>query len=315
MNRAILIVALFVASSAAIVAQQSSSNSPYQGTSSPPPDDSIITDADQPQPQAKPRAGHPMNAPANSTAQPSQTVPGYSSNSVENTTPPDASGTPELVQRVQPALTPSQTSQVAYADPDSDIVHPAALGPGELREGTTIRVRLLSDLSSAISEQGEPFRSRVASDVLEAGNVVIPAGAEISGTVVEASSGHFGGHGTLMLRPDTVTLPNGQKFRLHAMVSGAPGTHAKVGVEGAISPDSRLKRDGIEYGAVMGGGAATGAMLGGPVGALAGTIVGAGVVTAHLLVSHPQAHLESGDALMLTLTERVHLDSATPTGN
>lgn len=316
MNRPILVVVLFAAASAMLAAQQSNSASPYQGTSNPPPDDSIITDADQPQPQpqAKPRAGHPIDVPADSTVQPSQIAPGYSSNSADIATP-SASGTPELVQRVHPALAPSQTSQAAYADPDGDIVHPAPLGPGELREGATIRVRLLNGLSSSLSEQGEPFRSRVASDVLEAGNVVIPAGAEISGTVVEASSGHLGGHGTLMLRPDTVTLPNGQKFRLHAMVSGAPGSHNKVGVEGAISPDSRLKRDGIEYGAVMGGGAATGAILGGPVGALAGTIVGAGVVTAHLLVNHPQAHLESGDVLMLTLTEQVHLDPASPAGN
>jgi hypothetical protein len=316
MNRQILVVALFAAASAALLAQQSNSATPYQGTSNPPPDDSIITDADQPQPQAKPRAGHPIGAPADSSphSQSPQAAPADSGSVPASSTTAASSG-PELVQRVHPALNLGQTTEVASADPDGDIVHPAALGPGELREGTTIRVRLLSAVSSSLSEQGEPFRSRVATDVLEAGNVVIPAGAEISGKVVDVSSGHLGGHGTLMLRPDTVTLPNGQSFRLHATVSGAPGTHTKVGAEGVISPDSRLKRDGIEYGAAMGGGAATGAILGGPVGALAGTIVGAGVVTTHLLVSHPQAHLEPGDVLMLTLTERVHLDPAAPTGN
>jgi hypothetical protein len=178
-----------------------------------------------------------------------------------------------------------------------------------------IRVRLMNDLSSAFTEQGQPFRSRVASDVLEGGNVIIPTGSEINGRVVEVSSGHLGGHGTLLLRPETVTLPNGETFRLHAVVSGAPGTHTRVGAEGTISPDSRLKRDGIEYGAAVGGGAATGALLGGPVGALAGSLVGAGLVTTHLLVSHPQAHLESGDVLMLTLTERTHLVPANSSGN
>jgi hypothetical protein len=51
-------------------------------------------------------------------------------------------------------------------------------------------------------------------------------------------------------------------------------------------------------------------VLGGPAGALAGTIIGAGVVTAHLLVSHPQATLEPGTVLLFTLTEPLNLVAA-----
>ena len=204
----------------------------------------------------------------------------------------------------------------SYAsDPDGDIVHPQPLPPGTLGEGTLIRVELMEGLSSSMSEPGQPFRSRVASDVLQGGQVLIPAGAEISGRVVDVSSGHMGGHGTLLLRPERVTMPDGTSFRLHAMVTETPTSRTHVGAEGVISPDSRLKRDGIEYGAVVGGGAATGAILGGPAGALAGTLIGAGVVTAHLLVSHPQAHLESGTELILTLTEPTRLVAAGSTGN
>jgi hypothetical protein len=301
MNRPVLIFAFFAAATVSLVAQQANQSAPLQGTSNPPPDDTIITDADQqPQPPPKPAAGVPLNAPANAAT---PATPASPANPATN-----AGG-------AQPLTSLNLATPATMDDPDGDIVHPAPLAPGEMRAGTMIRVRLMNDLSSAFSEQGQPFRSRVASDVLEGGTVIIPAGAEISGRVVEVSSGHFGGHGTLMLRPDTVTLPNGETFRLHAVVTGAPGTHTKVGAEGTISPDSRLKRDGIEYGAVMGGGAATGAMLGGPVGALAGTIVGAGVVTTHLLISHPQAHLDSGDVLMLTLTERVHMEPANNSGN
>jgi len=102
-------------------------------------------------------------------------------------------------------------------------------------------------------------------------------------------------------------LPDGQSFRLHAVVTGAPATRDRVNNEGMITADSRKLRAGIEYGGAMGAGAVTGAYLGGPVGALAGTLIGAGLVTTHLLVSHPQAHLDTGDVLMLTVTERVHL--------
>jgi hypothetical protein len=99
------------------------------------------------------------------------------------------------------------------------------------------------------------------------------------------------------------------------MVTDTPVSRTHVGAEGVISPDSRLKRDGIEYGAVVGGGAATGAMIGGPAGALAGTLIGAGVVTAHLLVSHPQARLDTGTVLILTLTEPTRLVPARTSGN
>jgi hypothetical protein len=36
---------------------------------------------------------------------------------------------------------------------------------------------------------------------------------------------------------------------------------------------------------------------------MTGSLIGAGVVTAHLLISHPQATLEIGTTLLFTLTE------------
>jgi hypothetical protein len=189
------------------------------------------------------------------------------------------------------------------------------LRPGELPEGATIRVELLDRLSTLESEKGEAFRSRVASDVLQGGHVLIPAGAEIDGRVVEVSSGHPGGRGSMRLRPETVILADGTRYRLFAQVTGTPGSRTKVGSEGAILPDSRLKRDSIEYGGAVGAGAASGAIIGGPAGALTGGLIGAGLVTAHLLVSHPQATLESGTTLLFTLTEPLQMAPAGASAN
>jgi hypothetical protein len=119
----------------------------------------------------------------------------------------------------------------------------------------------------------------------------------------------------MRLLPETVILPDGTRYRLHAETTGTPGSRTRVGSEGAITPDSRLKRDGIEYGGAVGAGAATGAVLGGPVGALTGSLVGAGVVTARLLVSHPQATLEAGTTLLFTLTEPLSLVPSGKNGN
>jgi hypothetical protein len=145
--------------------------------------------------------------------------------------------------------------------------------------------------------------------------VVIPAGSEIDGRVVDVSTGHVAGHGTMRLAPDTVILPNGTRYRLHALLTSTPGSDTRVRGEGEVQPGSRLKRDGIEYGGAVGAGAVTGAIVAGPVGALTGSLIGAGAITVHLLVSHPQATLDSGTTLMFMLTDSLYLAPDTVSGN
>jgi hypothetical protein len=313
MNRHIVLCALFVATAAALGAQEASQSNPYQGTSNPPPDDTIVTSAT---PAPKPPAGHPAAiqpaapAPARSQAEPPPTSVDPALNF------PDP-GTDDGIVQVAPdaPAQPALSQRAGNYDPDGDIVHPAPPPPGELSEGTTIRVRLLERLSTAYNKSGDAFRTRVASDVLQGGQVLIPAGAEIDGKLVSVSTGHAGGHGSMLLRPETVILPEGSRFRLYAQVAGTPGSRTRVSNEGAITPGSRLKKDGIEYGGAVGAGATTGAILAGPAGALAGTLIGASAITAHLLISHPQATLETGTTLLFSLTEPLDLVPAAPAGN
>jgi hypothetical protein len=51
------------------------------------------------------------------------------------------------------------------------------------------------------------------------------------------------------------------------------------------------------------------------VGAVTGGLIGAGVVTAHLLISHPQATLESGTVLVFTLSEPLQMALSGVSGN
>jgi hypothetical protein len=275
-----------------VMAQQAAQSDPYQGVSQP-PNDPITTSPDTPPPApriAKPAAGvvaaSPAPVPQPSSAGPAP-GPGYAA--------------------ADPGL-PALNARPEMADPDGDIVHPLQAPPGELMAGTTIRVKLMERLSSTDSEKGEPFHGQVATDVLQDGKVLIPAGASIEGRVSSVTSGeHLGGHGSFRLQPEAVFLPDGTRFKLHAETTGAPGSKARIGSEGSINPGSRAKKDGIEYGAVVGTGAVTGAVIGGPVGALTGSLIGAGVVTTHLMVSHPQATLEPGATLLFTLTEPLNL--------
>jgi hypothetical protein len=338
MRRLIPVLALFAASAAIVGAQDASQpnsqQTPYQGVSHPPADDEIVTTSN---PDGKPPAGHPLTV--QPAAQPAPPAPVYAQQAAQAPQPADVQlqqqpsavdasgnvpaqeavdGTDDGIVRVAPSAPPmpAALNQRAYAyDPDGDIVHPRPMRPGELQEGTSIRVRLLDRLSTAETEEGEPFRTRVASDVLQGGQVLIPAGSEIDGKVVEVSSGHLAGHGTMRLEPYSVVLPNGTRYRLHAEVTSTPGSRTRVVGEGTIRPDSRLKRDGIEYGGAVGAGAVTGAIVAGPVGALTGSLIGAGAITVHLMVSHPQATLESGTTLMFMLTDSLYLAPETVSGN
>lgn len=277
------------------------------------PDSSAGQDADS-DTETAPDAG---NAPASvhaamPAAVPAQ-PPAYAPNSADGTD----GGIVEVepAAQAQPQPQPGFAQRVAGDDPDDDIVHPGPLPPGMVSAGTLIRARLLDRLSTSFTEDGERFRARVASDVFRGNDVLIPTGAEIDGTVEHVSTGHFAGHGSMVLHPDTVILPNGSRYHLYAQLIGAPGTNTRVGDEGNISAGSRTKKDAIEYGGGVGVGVVAGAAMGGPAGALAGTIVGASVVTVHLLMDHPQATLETGTVLDFTLTEPLNLVAANPTGS
>ncbi len=337
MNRSIFVCALMLASSAFLGAQQTSQSNPYAGISHPPANDTIVDMAlPAPTPARKPSPEKLATAQPARTAQSlQQAVPAVRQAAPQAAAahlplnypgPEPGDGTDYGMVLVAPdaASASSQTTQPAepslntssYANnPDGDIVHPAPLPPGELSEGTNIYVRLLQSLSTGYDREGDAFRTEVISDVTHDGQVLIPAGSEIDGTVERVSLGHFAGRGSIRLRPETITLPDGSRYQLFAQVFETAGSSTYVNGEGTIFPISRVKKDGIEYGAMAGGGAVVGAVVAGPVGALAGTVAGASAVTAHLLLDHPQPSLETGTMLVFSLTQPLSMVPAGSAGN
>ena len=150
MNRSILVCTLFVAAAMAVGAQEANQSGAYQGTSTPPSDDQITTSST---PAPKPPAGQIIYnqpvAPAQAQVQP---LPTSVDPSINYPNPDSGMVNDSSAQTLQ---------NRAYAsDPDGDIVHLHARRPGEIVEGTTIRVRLLDRLSTVDSERGEAFRTR-----------------------------------------------------------------------------------------------------------------------------------------------------------
>ena len=339
-------VYLFLLGCASVLVAQQTSRGSYEGTSAPPPDNTITTD-EQAAPQSrtvlKPAASQVVqdndaaDDPAGVASKPTSVDP-----SLNYPPPEQGDGTDDGIVLVVPeevhetpaqpmakaaaprrTVVPAQeiviepeTEQTAEADPDGDIVNAAPVPPGTLAAGTIISARLKQLLSSSLNKEGDSFDATVVRAVRQGNNVLIPAGSEIRGTVRSVSTGDWGGHGSMILRPQTLILSNGSRYKLSSVVSNAPESKARVSTEGKVTPGSRLKKDGVEYGGGIATGVVAGGLLGGPAGAVAGSLVGAGVVTVHLLKSHPQANLEPGTLLEFNLTKslRITAESAADAG-
>ena len=195
-----------------------------------------------------------------------------------NTTPQNqaTSSQPTAAQPASPDTTSPGTAQPAQpsasqsgASASQQAAGPVAPPPPvvvNLPEGTSIRVRLDSDLGSNISHAGDTFTATVADDVMKGGDVVIAKGARAEGTVVDAKAlGRFKGGAALTVKLDRVTsrwgsypvetssisqAQQGKGKRSAAMIGGGAGLGALIG---GLAGGGK----GAAIGALAGGGAGT----------------------------------------------------------
>ncbi|MES1242809.1 MAG: TrbI/VirB10 family protein [Acidobacteriota bacterium] len=196
---------------------------------------------------------------------------------------PKPAPAPVPVERPAPAPAPEREEEIAEAPapaPEPEPAEPVRPEPEARPEpvtttstvpsGTVMRVEFLESLSSQTSEPGDIFRARIASDVVEDGEVVIPAGSEVVGVVGEAVPlRKVGGQAKLTLRFTDLVLPSGSTVPIHASFVG----------EGR----SETRKDAATIGGSAAGGAILGRVLGKgnrSKGAVIGAILGAAVGTA-----------------------------------
>ncbi len=175
---------------------------------------------------------------------------------------------PKPAATPKPRSTPKPAADTAGAPaPAPPAQQPAAPAPPPVTvaAGTLLDVEFLDTLSSATAVAGDPFLARLAYDVVQNGEVVIPAGSTVFGTVTEAVSlKKIGGRARLGLEFTSLELPSGRSAALNAVF--------------AEEGKSETKKDA----ATIGGAAGAGALLGRELkdkdrkkGALIGAIVGA----------------------------------------
>ena len=169
---------------------------------------------------------------------------------------------------------PSTTSSDSTSSTSSSsAVKPPAAEPVVVPAGTQLTVRLGQAVGSKISSPGQAFSATLANPVQVAGKVAIPAGASVSGTVVDAKAlGHFAGGARLQLTLNAVNV-NGadQPITTSSLVRVIKGKGKRTGI---------MAGGGAALGAIIGGiagggkGAAIGAVAGGGAGTAGGALTG-----------------------------------------
>jgi type IV secretory pathway VirB10-like protein len=283
--------------------------SSYSGVSQPPPDATITSDTASPAtPSATlvTRPTAPEAAPAPVVALAATTTPAASVPAVAKA---PCNSEDRMIGDPDPCLSApvvevETAQQKPSPDADADIVISVPTRPGELPEGTVIKIALDHEIATGQSTVGADFSGRVSGDVVSLGKVVIPQGAQVVGKIVQVTEGHrFGSPATIRLRPDVVVLPDGSRYVLRAQVIDT-STKSRIDDEGTLKPASRLKTNVIKEAAGIGTGAVVGAVVGGGPGALVGSLIGAGIMTTNILVQHPaDVKIPKDSTLVLSLTQ------------
>jgi hypothetical protein len=216
----------------------------------------------------------PAAAPAAQPESPPQpaeaTRPAPSAGDHPTSASPNASGT------AAPETPPTGATPPASTAPSRETAATAKLTPAPpvptFREitipaETPLSVTLESTIASDTSQIEDPVEGRLARPIVVSRTTVLPAGARVMGSVIDAKrSGRVKGRASIAVRFDRVVV-HGEPYRIQT---------ARITREATASTKSDVKKGGIGagVGAIVGGiaGGGKGAAIGGVVGG-AGTVM------------------------------------------
>jgi hypothetical protein len=181
-----------------------------------------------------------------------------------------------------------------------------------LPAGTALKVKLETALSTFSSKQGDPFSGRVTEAVVLDGKTVIPIGATVQGRVTKVSEPRrIAGKPTIGIFPETVVLPDGQRFMLNATLVDTTVRHGTdVNEEGQFKGVGHDGKDLTEIGMGTGGGMLVGGLIGGGKGLLIGGTIGAAATIGHWLGKKKSAVLPAGTELVMELSRPLAMTAA-----
>ena len=172
-----------------------------------------------------------------------------------------------------------------------------------------IRVRINTQLSSKTARTGDRFSATVTEPVYgNSGTTVVPTGSKVWGRVTTVRRAGRRTPGNIAVSFYQIELPNGARHTINGSLSSLQADDVNSDNEGTVSGRSNRKRDAV----FIGGGAATGALIGaiagGGKGAAIGAILGGGLGTgARVYEKEQDAEVKSGTEFGVILNRAVSL--------
>jgi hypothetical protein len=160
-------------------------------------------------------------------------------------------------------------------------------------EGTTLPLELVTELSSATAQPGDPFEAQTTAPISIEEREAVPAGSVVQGHVSHAAAaGKVKGVGELTLEFDTLVIGEAQLPIQSAPFSRKARTTAR--------------RDAKTVGIGAGAGAVIGGLFGGKKGAVRGGLVGGAVGGAKVMTTRGQdVDLPAGTSLEIALDQSI----------
>jgi len=204
-----------------------------------------------------------------------------------------AAGTP--AENKNPAATTSKGAAAKGSAAAPGSAPTTAAEKTVIPAGQTIVIRLNQAVGSKISKPGDTFTGSVAQPLEMNGKVLIPTGAQATGTVADAAPlGRFKGGARLRITLDSINV-GGNTYRVQT--SAITRTEKGKG-----------KRTGVMVGGGAGLGALIGGLAGGGKGAAIGAVAGAGAGTAgSAFTGNKDIVLPAESAVSFRLTQPLEL--------
>ena len=174
---------------------------------------------------------------------------------------------------------------------------------------TVIRVRLNEQLTSRTARVGDRFSTTVTEPVYAGGGTeVIPVGSRVWGHVQSVKRSGRRSPGNITVGFNQVELPTGTAYSMNGSLTSLQADDVNADNEGTVRGRKNRKRDAV----FIGGGAATGAIIGaiagGGKGAAIGAILGGGLGTgARVYEKEQEADVKSGTEFGVILNRSLSL--------
>lgn len=218
-----------------------------------------------------------------------------------------------LAASVIPAAAQRRRSRRRTTTTTTTTVKTPAIRYYTLGTNTTMRVRLDSELSSRTARVGDTFSTTTTEPVYGNGVEVIPVGSKVWGRVSTVTRAGRRTPGNISVRFYQVELPTRARYTINGSLTTLQTDQVKSDNESTVKGGSNQKRDAV----FIGGGAATGALIGaiagGGKGAAIGAILGGGLGTgARVYENEKEAQVKSGTEFGVSLNQSVSLPEYRP---